>query len=492
MIYPSREEFKKLSSGGGIIPVYKEIPADLETPVSAFIKLRGRGCSFLLESVERGEQLGRYSFLGIDTPLLLKFNEGKAYFNKDGKLVTEDADGKDPLNYLRELLLGYKRVHIAGLPRFWGGAVGYLSYEVVRFFEKLPSIKPDEMKLPDAIFLLTDNLIIFDHVMQKMQIVSTAFPDGDPDKRYDDSIKKIETIISSLKKPLEIPAAHSASSESFSTSSNFTKEKFESAVEKAKEYIEAGDAFQIVVSQRLKRKTSADPLAIYRALRMLNPSPYMFFLDFNDFQMIGSSPEVLVKLEDGIAEERPIAGTRHRGATEEEDERLKDELLADPKEKAEHVMLVDLGRNDLGRVCRYGTVKVSKLMDVERYSHVMHMVSTVKGVIEDTMDQFDLERACFPAGTVTGAPKIRAMEIIEELEPSRRGPYAGCVGYFSFWGNMDTCITIRTIIMKGDNAYLQAGAGIVADSVPEKEYEETLNKIQALVRAIEMAEEGLE
>ena len=367
-----------------------------------------------------------------------------------------------------------------------------MSYDIVNFFEELPQCDHDELDLPDCIFLFTDTMLAFDHVQHKMKIIANAYVDSDPDTAYDEAIAKIESIIASLSKPLPPESQTFIATDSTASNgdidSNFSKDEFAQIVSAGKEYIAAGDAIQIVLSQRLRRRTSAKPFDIYRALRMLNPSPYMFYLNFGEFQLIGSSPEVLVKAQGDRAVARPIAGTRPRGSNEEEDQALIEELLADPKERAEHVMLVDLARNDLGRVCQYGTVRVPELMVIEKYSHVSHIVSEVEGKLNPDEDAFSLLRASFPAGTVSGAPKIRAMEIIAELEKTKRGPYAGSVGYFDFTGNMDTCITIRTIVMKDDMVYLQGGAGIVADSDPMTEYQETRNKLKALERAISIAE----
>lgn len=493
--FPDRERFRKQAGEGTLIPVYRELAADLDTPVSVFLKLAQKPPVFLLESVERGENLGRYSFLGLGHSEIIECRGREALIrNNEGEERLLLREGRDPLHLIEESLRRRRSVTMPGLPPFSGGAVGYLSYDVVNFFEELPAPEHDELALPDAVFLLTDTMIAFDHVQHKMKIIANAYVDGDADLAYEEAVAKIERVISELGKPpppeRRTFLATDAPPGGKGLASNFTPEGFEEIVRNAKEYIAAGDAIQIVLSQRLRRRTSAQPFTIYRALRMLNPSPYMFFLDFGGFQLIGSSPEVLVKAQGDRAVCRPIAGTRPRGATEEEDQRLIAELLADPKERAEHVMLVDLARNDLGRVCRYGTVKVPELMVIEKYSHVSHIVSEVEGILKTGENAFSLLRASFPAGTVSGAPKIRAMEIIAELEKTKRGPYAGAVGYFDFSGNMDTCITIRTIVMKGDTVYLQAGAGIVADSDPATEYQETMNKMRALERAITIAEVG--
>ncbi|HIC88001.1 MAG TPA: anthranilate synthase component I, partial [Anaerolineae bacterium] len=400
----------------------------------------------------------------------------------------------DPLDVLEGVLGRCQPVKIANLPRFTGGAVGYWGYDLVRFIERLPSTAQDDLKLPDAIFLLADNLVIFDHVRHRLIVLANAQLEANVSTAYAEAVDRIDSIVARIQQPLVMePVPEAGDDETWE--SNFSQEAFEAAVMKTKEYIAAGDIFQVVLSQRLQRHTRADPFTIYRALRMLNPSPYMYYLKLpladEPMYMIGSSPEMHVRLESRRAQLHPIAGTRPRGATLEEDAALAEELLADPKERAEHVMLVDLGRNDLGRVCEYGSVRVPTLMAIERFSHVMHIVSDVYGQLRPEYNAFDLLRATFPAGTVTGAPKVRAMEIIEELEGARRGPYAGCVGYVGYDGNMDTCITIRTIVMHGGTCYLQAGAGIVADSDPTREYEETLNKAKALAIAVEQAEQGL-
>jgi anthranilate synthase component I len=507
MFHPNLEEFKKLTRQGNLIPVYKEILADMETPVSAFYKIAGgERYSYLLESVEGGERLGRYSFLSSGPSLIFK-SKGKkvSWETMDGK--SEEKETDNPLGELKKLMKKYKPVKLRDLPRFFGGALGYISYDMVRFFERIPDKNPDDLKMDDAVFVVTDTMLIFDHLNHKIKVVSCAYVDGqgrmDIETIYKEACRKVDVLIRKLKQPVdrekithsfEIPAEQSRQTALFmnKVKSNFTQKGFEKAVEKTKEYIKAGDIIQGVISQRFAVDISVEPFDIYRSLRMVNPSSYMFYLDFEDMKMVGSSPEILVRLEDGLIENRPIAGTRPRGGTEEQDKKLAEELLADPKELAEHIMLVDLGRNDVGRVAEYKTVHVPELMVIERYSHVQHIVSDVKGKLLPGKDAFDVLEACFPAGTVSGAPKIRAMEIIDEVEPTRRGPYAGCVGYFSFSGNLDTCITIRTIVIKNGRAYIQAGAGIVADSQPAKEYVETLNKARALIKAIEMAEEGLE
>lgn len=492
-IFPQPEDIPPLFEHGNLVPVYKTLLADLETPVSVYLKLTQLSpISFLLESVEGGEQVGRYSFLGVDpkTVISVKDNEVTLTTRSGESSIHALAPGEDPLTPIRQEMAQLEAVKLEGLPRFVGGAVGSISYDVVRHFEKLPDISTDDLDVPDLSFMLVDTLVIFDHVKHRLVVLSNAHNTGDPQAAYAQAGERINAIIEVLQQPLPpIPTADHILGAPLE--SNMAREKFEANVAAAKEYVAAGDAFQIVLSQRLSRRTSAPPLQIYRALRALNPSPYMFLLHFSDeFILIGASPEMMVRLEDDVATVRPIAGTRKRGKDQAQDEALADELLNDPKERAEHVMLVDLGRNDLGRVCEYGTVRVPDMMYIERYSHVMHIVSTVEGKIRPHMDAFDLLRATFPAGTLSGAPKVRAMEIIEELEGSRRGPYGGAIGYFSYDGSMDTCITIRTILMQGDVVSVQAGAGIVADSDPAFEYDESINKASALNVAVDRAEHG--
>ena len=466
-----------------------ELPADLETPVSAYLKLRGEEPSFLLESVEGGEHLGRYSFIGLHPSRILTAWRGRAELVEDGRLQRIPLEGRDVLDLVRALLQNGP-APLAGLPRFTGGAVGYLGYDVVRDIERLPATAAEVLGLPEAVLLFCDVVVILDHVKHRLWVVAQAPVRGGVERAEAQARRRIDTVIERLRGPLPVEEAAPGPAGMLARS-NFTKEQYESAVRRAKAHIAAGDIFQVVLAQRLARPTVAAPFAVYRALRRLNPSPYMFYLDLpEDLRLIGSSPEVLVRLEGRRAEVRPLAGTRSRGAEPAQDLALAEELLADSKERAEHVMLVDLARNDLGRVCRFGSVSVPVLMDVERYSHVMHIVSSVHGELAPGYDAIDLFRATFPAGTVSGAPKVRAMQIIEELEGTRRGPYAGAVGYFDYAGNMDLCIAIRTIVMHGQTAYLQAGAGIVADSDPAREYQETLNKLRAQEQAIEMAESG--
>ncbi|MCX5678524.1 MAG: anthranilate synthase component I [Candidatus Omnitrophica bacterium] len=492
MYYPDKKEFLKLAKSGNLIPVYREILADFETPLSAYSKIDPGEYSFLLESVEGGERLARYSFLG-SSPSVVFSSKGKRIEIREGKSARV-FDSDDPINELKKLFARYKIVKVKGLPRFTGGLVGFFGYDMVRFIEDIPDKNRDILKSPDSVFMLTDTILIFDHVDHKIKVVSNAYVKGSASVAYDEAVRKIDSIVktlSSLRNKKEARPISVKPGPGIKLKSNFTKTEFETAVKRAKSYIRKGDIIQVVLSQRLETPVRSHPFEIYRALRSINPSPYMYYLKLKDFYLVGSSPEIMVRCEDGTVEVRPIAGTRPRGASEKEDVRLIKSLLADPKERAEHIMLVDLGRNDIGRVCDYKSVKVSDLMTVEKYSHVMHIVTDVSGRLKNGKTAFDVIRATFPAGTVSGAPKVRAMEIIDELENVRRGTYAGCVGYFSFSGNLDCCITIRTIMIKDKTAYIQAGAGIVADSRPAKEYQETLNKARALVKAIEMAERGL-
>lgn len=494
---PTLAEFRELAEGpANLIPVYREFAADLETPVSVYIKLLSEsGPSFLLESVEGGEQLGRYSFVGVNPRGMVTLNGRSVTLStRDDEKVQKLSGDEDILDFLRAEMDQFVPADLEGLPRFNGGAVGYLGYDVVRFFERLPETADATVEMPEAVFLLADTLVVFDHARHRLIILANALVSDDIEQAYVEAIQRIERISEKLLRPLPaVPQRNWGSKKNGAAKSNMPRERYEAIVREAKEYIAAGDIFQVVLSQRFSRRTDAHPFQLYRALRMLNPSPYMFYFDFGDLdlQVIGASPEMHVRLEDGIASVRPIAGTRRRGANEIEDQRLEQDLIADPKERAEHVMLVDLGRNDIGRVCEYGTVQVRDLMTIERYSHVMHIVSHVEGHIRPDLDAFDLMRATFPAGTVSGAPKVRAMEIIEELEGQRRGLYAGAVGYFSYDGSMDTCITIRTMLVQDGTVFVQAGAGIVADSDPTNEYEECVNKAKALLVAVERAEQGL-
>lgn len=491
-ISPSREEFLKKAEEGNLIPVYREIVADMDTPVSAFKKIGDAKYAFLLESVEGGESIGRYSFLGANPHIIFRSKKHEvdiSYANGRKESFHDFA----PLDRLRDVMNQFKPVADLTLPPFCGGAVGYVSYDEIRNLEPIGNGKADDLGVPDIYFIVTDSVLIFDHVRHRLKILVNAHVDQrtTADQAYEDAVKRIGQLHSQLARPL-YTSEQTVNTQQVEVKSNFTQDSFEEAVEKCKEYIAAGDVFQVVISQRFHVPVSCDAFEIYRALRAVNPSPYMFYLKFDDLRLAGSSPEILVRSTDGEVQVRPIAGTRKRGETKEADVALEKELLADPKECAEHIMLVDLGRNDCGRVSEYGTVHVDDLMVVERYSHVMHIVSNVRGKLDPQYDSFDVFKAAFPAGTVSGAPKIRAMQIIDEIEPFNRGTYAGSVGYFSFNGNLDSCITIRTILIKGDDAYIQAGAGIVADSNPAEEYKETINKASAMFRAIEIAEYGLE
>jgi anthranilate synthase component 1 len=488
MYYPSFERFQKLTRRGNLIPVYREILADMETPVTTLAKLRSKTCSFLLESVEGGEKWGRYTFIGTDPRTILKIRGNEVHIQGRTESETRKHHG-NPLQVLRDLIEKCRPVQVDGLPRFYGGAVGYFAYDMVRYFERVPADSTDDLGTDDAIFMLTDTMIIFDNVRHTIMIVACACVEEESDLRelYDETVRKIDETIEMINAPMEKEAYVPPPRSSSPLISNMTREYYEIMVAKAREYIVAGDVIQVVLSQRFEQENLYDPVDLYRALRHINPSPYLFYLKFDDLILIGSSPEVMVRLEEGCVELRPIAGTRKRGATEQEDRLLADDLLKDPKERAEHIMLVDLGRNDLGRIARTGSVQVNQLMVVERYSHVMHLVSNIQAQLAGGKDCFDVLEATFPAGTLTGAPKIRAMEIIDELEQSRRGPYGGAVGYFSYSGNMDLCITIRTIIVKNGNLYIQTGAGIVADSDPGREYEETMNKAEGMMQAIKLA-----
>jgi len=495
MHYPSKKEFIKKARQGNLIPVYRELLADLETPVSAFLEIGQGEYSYLLESVEGAESVARYSFLGSSPSLIFK-SKGKNIEIIQGERVKK-FKSSDPLGEIKRLMQQYKFVPVEGLPRFCGGLVGFMSYDMVGFFEQIPDTNPDDLNLPDCLFLLTDTILIFDHTKGVIKIINNVYLKDRKSKKkvaraYEEAIGKIEKVAARLKKSsLNKSAKPSAAPRTkIKVKSNLSREKFTKIVKKAKDYIREGEIIQAVLSQRFSLKFSTSPFDIYRALRSINPSPYMFYLKLKDFCLAGSSPELFVRCEEGNVAVRPIAGTRARGKDARQDKELITQLLADPKERAEHIMLVDLGRNDIGRVCIYGSVEIAELMAIEKYSHVMHIVSEVRGKLRKDKDIYELIKASFPAGTVAGAPKIRAMEIIDELENVRRGPYAGLVGYFSFSGNLDTCITIRTILIKDKTAYIQAGAGIVADSQPAREYQETKNKAKAQILAVELAERG--
>jgi anthranilate synthase component 1 len=484
------DDFLKLAAEGTVVPVSKRVMADLLTPVAAYLKIeRLSPYSFLLESVEGGEKVARYSFLGFNPHTIVTARNGRVTIQSPSG---EEVSERPMLEVLRRLAGKHIPVRLPEMPPFVCGAVGYMSYDAVRWFEKIPDNNRDDLHLDDAVMMFFSRVLAFDHVRHQVHLIANVFTDGKTaglESEYQQAIDDIETMEARLEDPIE-PLPRAARTGPAKVRSNMTKAEYEQAVERAKEYIAAGDIFQVVLSQRFEVPLSAHPFEVYRALRVVNPSPYMFFLKIDDHSIIGASPEMLVRATGRRLEYRPIAGTRPRGSTETEDLLLGEEMRADEKEVAEHVMLVDLGRNDLGRVADYGSVEVTELMEIERYSHVMHLVSGIKARLKPGMDRFDALAACFPAGTVTGAPKVRAMEIIDELEPTRRGVYAGAVMYLDYSGNLDSCIAIRTIVVKDGCAYIQAGAGLVADSVPETEYVETVNKARAMLQAIEMAEKG--
>ena len=514
MYSPTLDEFLKLAAQGNLIPVTRRILADLETPLSAYRKISGPGESFLFESVEGGEHIGRYSFVGCNPRAVIKQTGNRVEVIENGKVVerftvapstrpsppvgekvAQPDEGEavhDGLEVVERVMKKYRAVAVPGLPRFTGGAVGFIGYEFIHDVEPVVPRPPhDELETPVMYFLVADQLLIFDRVQQTITILVNAILDDaeSPADAYENAVGEIERLVSLLEQPSEHqPVSVPDEIPPVAFESNQTKEKFSANVEAAKKYITAGDIIQVVGSQRFSAPVTASPLDIYRAARTINPSPYMFLLELDGFSLVGASPEIHVRCEERKVEIRPIAGTRRRGKTEAEDSALEKELLADPKERAEHVMLVDLARNDIGRVCDFGSVQVKDLMFIERYSHVMHIVSQVEGKLSADKTNYDLMRATFPAGTVSGAPKIRAMQIIAELEQTARGPYGGCVGYFSFNGNLDCCITIRTALIKDGKAYVQAGGGWVNDSVPENEFQETVNKSKAMRKAIAMAE----
>ncbi|MBF0184709.1 MAG: anthranilate synthase component I [Magnetococcales bacterium] len=495
MMTPSLSEFRQLAEQGNLVPVYQEIMADLDTPVSAFLKVaENEPYAFLLESVQGGEKWGRYSILGI---------QPSAIFSITGKEVTIQYQNQpsqtsievDPIDRLRQFMGQYQPVAVGDLPRFHGGAVGYFGYDMIRAFETIPDNNPHTLQTPDALFLLADLVLIFDNLLGKLKVVANTFidPEVSLDSLYQQACARIQQIVQRLQRVVPAqPLVPVQAVEEQEFHCEMSAEQFKQAVETAKEYIRAGDIFQVVLSQRFSTPFHQSPVSLYRALRASNPSPYLFLLRLGEFSLVGSSPEILVRQEGDVVTVRPIAGTRRRGVTPEQDLALEKELLADPKELAEHIMLVDLGRNDLGRVSQFGSVRVTERFVIERYSHVMHIVSNVEGRLKEGLDPLAVVAATFPAGTVSGAPKIRAMEIIDELEVSRRGPYAGTVGYLSFSGNMDLAITIRTALIKENTLYVQTGAGIVADSLPEREYEETREKARAIFRAVARVQQGLE
>jgi anthranilate synthase component 1 len=485
ILSPTLDEARSLADHGNFCPLYAEVPADLETPVSAFLKVARGRYSFLLESVEGGERLARYSFIGTEPYRTLRTGEG-----------VRGAQPGDPLKAVQAELDRFKPVAVPGLPRFTGGAVGYMAYEAIRHFEpRVPVARDDVLGMPESVFMFTDTLLVFDHLQHKIKVVSHFRLDGDIEAAYRQSAWRIEELIGRLERPLaRLPYRSALSTEGATQAlveSNMTPDEYRAMVERAKEYIVAGDIIQVVLSQRFQRRTAAHPFDIYRALRTVNPSPYMYYLDLGEAQIVGASPEMLVRVEDGMIDYHPIAGTRRRGATPEEDAALEEELRTDEKERAEHVMLLDLGRNDVGRVAEPGSVQVPQIMDIERYSHLIHLVSHVRGRLRKGLTSYDALRSCFPAGTVSGAPKIRAMEIIAELERDQRSVYSGCVGYIDLSGNLDTAIAIRTMVYKDGVAHIQAGGGIVYDSQPDFEYEETRTKARALMRAIDLAEASM-
>jgi anthranilate synthase component 1 len=492
--HPDFETFAQFSAQGDLVPVYRQLLSDTLTPVGAYCQLQSGACGFLFESVVGGERIGRYSFLGADPFLRIDAYGARVVITEDEQKKTE-FESADPLGDLERLLADYRAVHVPGLPRFCGGAVGYAGYDTVRYTEHLPNAPRDDRGLADLSFAFYDRMVIFDQINKTILVVAHArTKTEDLRAEYDRACARVDETCRQLQRgstDLQLTDIDLLGAPDVSWKSNFNREAFEEAVGKCQEYIRAGDIFQVVLSQRLQLETSARPLDIYRALRIVNPSPFMFLLRTPAVNLVGSSPEIMVRVEDGVVTIRPLAGTRQRGATDEDDRRLETELLADPKERAEHVMLVDLARNDLGRVSRYGSVAISDVMKVERYSHVMHITSNATGRLAEGKSALDALRAGLPAGTVSGAPKVRAMQIIDEFEPHRRGPYAGAVGYIDFTGNMDTCIALRTLVMQGQTAYIQAGAGIVADSVPSAEYQETLNKAKGLLKAIDVAQRQL-
>jgi anthranilate synthase component I len=492
-VSPSFDEFKAASADGRVVPVYRELFGDSLTPVEAYRRIARGDSSFLFESVVGGEKIGRYSFLGAGPFLRIEAFGNDVVVTEEGR--SDEFESRDPLRDLERLLARYKARHIPGLPRFCGGAVGYAGYDVVRYSESLPNAPDDDRHVPDMAFAFYDRMVIFDQIRKTILVVANSRPGSDdPRRAYEQAADRVDELCRQLEAAspeLHLRDVQLDDEAGPAWRSNVTRAQFEASVDKCKEYIRAGDIFQVVISQRWDRPTHAGPLEIYRALRVINPSPFMFLLQSPGVNLVGSSPEIMVRVEDGVVTVRPLAGTRRRGRDEAEDRRLAEELLADPKERAEHVMLIDLARNDVGRVAKFGSVELSDVMVVERYSHVMHITSNVQGRLTPGTTALDALRAALPAGTVSGAPKVRAMQIIDEAEQNRRGPYAGAVGYVDFTGNMDTCIALRTLVLLGDRAYIQAGAGIVADSVPAAEYEETLNKAKGLIKAVELAERQL-
>jgi len=493
VLRPSQDVFETLATRGNLIPVAREILADLDTPLSLFRKLDDGRCAFLFESVEGGEKWARYSFIGTGARAVFRARGADVEWSEDGETLCSRVSG-DPLAFLRAKLGELRPVHAEGmeLPRFTGGAVGMVGYDWVRFVERIPDENPDEIGLPDLWFALPETVVVYDNVRHTASIVRHVHvgEGEDPRRRYREAETAIETTVARLREPLPAEPRRAPLRAPMDVKRSTSREAFHEMVKRAKDHIEAGDVFQVVLSQQFRIPLQVDPFLIYRHLRLINPSPYLFFLRMEGPVLIGSSPEILARLEEGRVDVLPIAGTRRRGADPDEDAALEAELRADPKERAEHVMLVDLGRNDVGRVAEVGSVHVNEFAAVERYSHVMHLVSNVEGRLRPGLDWLDLLRATFPCGTLSGAPKVRAMEIIDELESLRRGPYGGCVGYVDYRGNMDTAIAIRTLVVKDGEVFLRTGAGVVADSDPEAELEETLSKARALVEALDRAREG--
>jgi anthranilate synthase component 1 len=490
MIQPAFQEFQKLAKQGNLIPVYDVFSADLLTPVSAYLRLtQGSRYSFLLESVEGGEKIARYTFAGVNPEEIFRYAGGACVLESRNRMIWEE---RDPISFLRQHMTKFRPVRVPGLPPLVAGAIGYFSYDMVRLIERLPKRLRDDIGLYDAMLMFYRGVIAFDHLQHRLWIVRNVYTEGPGTLRakYAAAVKEIQKTREQLEVPVEKEKPQNGAKRGtrpLKVDSNVKPAEYLQAVRKAKQYIRAGDIFQVVISQRFSAKTHAPPFDVYRELRALNPSPYLFFLQLNDVAVVGSSPEMLVKVQGRDVFYRPIAGTRWRGKNEAEDLGLEKDLLASEKERAEHIMLVDLGRNDLGRVCEYGSIRVEKLMTVERYSHVMHLVSSLKGQLRDDVDCFDALMSCFPAGTVSGAPKVRAMEIIEELEKTKRGIYAGGILYLDFAGNLDSCIALRTMVIKNGVAHVQAGGGIVADSTPQGEFDESVNKSKALLRALETA-----
>jgi anthranilate synthase component 1 len=490
VIQPDFKTFCRLARQGNLVPVYETVTADLLTPVGAYLRLaKDARYAFLLESVEGGEKIARYTFVGANPVEVFRYAKGACIVEGEGRLEWQQAN---PVEFLRKRVARYRPVRVPGLPPLAAGAIGYFAYEMVRLIERIPASGRDDVGLDDAVLMFYRGLVAFDHVQHRLWIVRNVFTEGGGSLRgqYDAAVREIRATRRLLEQPLPRRKASRRAARPLRPASNMSRARFLAMVRKCKAYIRAGDAFQIVPSQRFSARTTADPFEIYRALRVVNPSPYMYYLRLGEVSVVGSSPEMLVKVQGREAYYRPIAGTMPRGRDEAEDRALEAKVTSDPKERAEHIMLVDLGRNDLGRVCEYGSVQVERLMFVERYSHVMHLVSSLRGRLRPEVDCFEALLACFPAGTLTGAPKVRAMEIIDELEPTRRGVYGGAILYMDFSGNLDSCIAIRTLVAKDGVAYWQAGGGVVADSVPAREYQESVNKAEALRTALQSAHEG--